>query len=213
MMLSFRRFLFVALLAAVAQGVAVNSAQGAFTVDFDAVPTNDFVNGFYNGGTSSGGASGPNLGVDFLAGDWFTPTGFGQTSQPNSAFSQSGSGSVNVAAGFTSQFGFTYGEFSPTTISIWSGLNGTGTLLAITPLPVNNVHAFDPVVITFAGTAQSVTISSGSGQFLWDDLSFGPASATPAPPTAVAAIVALLAFVPLSRFRRRTGKAESAVGV
>ena len=138
MMLSFRRFLFVALLAAVAQGVAVNSAQGAFTVDFDAVPTNDFVNGFYNGGTSSGGASGPNLGVDFLAGDWFTPTGFGQTSQPNSAFSQSGSGSVNVAAGFTSQFGFTYGAFSPTTISIWSGLNGTGTLLF-----VDEIHRFN----------------------------------------------------------------------
>ena len=135
MMLSFRRFLFVALLAAVAQGVAVNSAQGAFTVDFDAVPTNDFVNGFYNGGTSSGGASGPNLGVDFLAGDWFTPTNFGQTSQPNSAFSQSGSGSVNVAAGFTSQFGFTYGEFSPTT----STLAAPRAMLRSTPLRKSSV--------------------------------------------------------------------------
>ncbi len=51
MMLSFRRLLFVALLAAVAQGVAVSPAQGAFTVDFDAVPINNSVNGFYNGGT------------------------------------------------------------------------------------------------------------------------------------------------------------------
>jgi hypothetical protein len=156
--------------------LAARQAEAGIFINFDTITTGATVDGYYDGGTDSLGETGPNLGVDFLAGDWQTLTGFGETSQPNFAFSISGAGSVNVAAGFSDQLSFTYVGFTATTINIWDGVNGTGNLLSSVELPADNVLAFSPATIDFAGTARSVTIAGGFSQFGWDDVNFGPST-------------------------------------
>ena len=120
----------------------------AAVITFDEPGIGATVDGFYNGG------GGPNFGADFLAGDWFVIGGFGQTSQPNFAFSQSGSGFLNIASGFTGIFSFTYGAFSNFTGTVYDGLNGSGTALGSVNLAANNVNAFSPASINFAGTGR-----------------------------------------------------------
>ena len=149
------------------------AATAAIGVNFDGVTTGARVNEFYNGGTDSVGGTGPNVGVSFQLDDWFTGTGFGETSEPNFAYSSSGGGTINVAGGFTSSFSFTYGVFVDSTVSIYDGLNGTGALLATTFLAAGNTNLFAPASINFAGTARSVAITSGGNQFGFDDLVFG----------------------------------------
>ncbi len=111
-------------------------------------------------------------GVIFQTGDWVITGGFGQTSQPNLAYSASGTGFMNVLAGFTGVFDFSYGAFSDSTLTIFDGLNGTGTILGSQILLTNDPNVFDFVSIGFSGTALSVAVVSGGGQFGWDDLEF-----------------------------------------
>ncbi|MBX9579811.1 MAG: hypothetical protein K2X87_05835 [Gemmataceae bacterium] len=180
------------------------AAKAVILIDFDAVPTFDAVNEFYNGGTSSSGAMGPNLGVSFgPTDDWLTVTGLGETSPPNLAYSNSGAGVVNVAAGFTS-VDFTYGAFTDSLVSVYSGLDGTGALLGSVLLPANDPNLpFDPASVPFAGTGKSIVISSGFAQFGWDDLTLGEApTGVPAPAGLVLALTGIGALVG----RRRLAK-------
>ena len=146
----------------------------AAVITFDETGIGNTVDGFYNGG------GGPNLGVDFRAGDWVVIGGFGQTSQPNFAFSASGAGFLNIASGFTGALSFTYGAFSNFTGTVYDGLNGTGTALGSINLSANNVNAFSPASISFAGTGRSFAISGGGAQFGFDDVTFN-AGAVPEP--------------------------------
>jgi hypothetical protein len=183
--------------------LAAGQAKADIIINFDTITTGAAVDGYYNGGTDSLGEKGPNLGVGFLAGDWLTASGFGETSQPNLAYSNSGLGSVNVAAGFSHQLSFTYGGFTTTTMDIWDAVNGTGNLLKSVELFANNPFAFSPASINFSGTARSITIVGGPAQFGWDDVTFG-ATAVPEP----ASLTLLgLGVVGLGGYARRRRKA------
>lgn len=154
------------------------AAQASVSINFDAVPVGDLVNGFYNGGTSGSGATGPNLGVNFTG--FRTTTGFGETSEPNLGFNNAGPALIDVAAGFGSTFSFAAGFFGPGTITIFSNLGGTGTLLATLSGTLGNTAAFQPISISFAGTAQSVVVNGTPGSLGFDDLVFGAAVPEPA---------------------------------
>lgn len=98
---------------------------------------------------------------------------------------------MNVAAGFTTGFSFNYTAINVGgTVNVWSGLNGTGTLLASLVLPTTasgpcpgygaGFCPFVPVGVSFAGTAQSIDFGGVANQIVFDDVTFG--SATPGVP-------------------------------
>jgi hypothetical protein len=93
---------------------------------------------------------------------------------------------MNVASGFTDQLTFWYSNLSPTVtldaVNIYSGLNGTGTLLASASLFGNASLGcsdtpfcrFDLTSVKFAGVAQSVKFS-GNAQFVaYDNIGITP---------------------------------------
>ena len=171
-------------------------------------PSNNYaaVNNFYNGGTSSQGTSGANLGIGFSSNALAiclntignttncsntSRGGLGNpTSQQGGLFFLSGAQTfMNLAAGFTTGFSFYYAAISRTgSVSVFDGLNGTGNVLATLNLPITpsacNYQQFGagfcPFVATgigFAGTAMSVAFAGVANQIVFDDVTFG--SVTP----------------------------------
>lgn len=169
------------LMAAVA-ALSFSSAAHAATVaiNFDAVPTGDFVNGFYSGGTSSSGATGPNLGVTFAR--LRTLTGAGETSRPNFLVNFGEQGQIDTSFSFTG-LAFNAGFFLPGTVSVFSGPGGTGTLLGSLTGVLGNTSLFTRQVVAFNGLGRSVTIVGPSSSLGFDDFSFTLAGGVPEPAT------------------------------
>lgn len=196
------------LLQALGMAVLVSATAQAQTVlNFEGInaayPSTNYanINGFYNGGTSSQGTSGANLGIAFSSNALaiclntigFTSGcsntsrgGLGNpTSQRGGLFFLDGvSTFMNRAAGFTTGFSFFYSAIGTGgSFSVWSGLSGTGTLLGslalgVTPSgPCPGYDAgFCPFVakgLAFAGTAMSVTFAGAANQIVFDDVTFG----------------------------------------
>ena len=118
---------------------------------------------------------------------------------------------MNIAAGFDTGFSFYYSSDSqlnsgnPGSVTVWSGLNGTGTLLAaLTLLDTGNngnypahYNMWDAAGISFAGTAQSAIFSGAANYIGFDNITLGsdtPLPAVPEPSTCLAAALLLLPF-------------------
>lgn len=150
-----------------------SAAHADFTINFDDVPTGDSIDGFYSGGTSSSGASGANLGVFFDG--WATTSGFGQTSEPNLAFLNEPYGIWDVTDINWTAMRFTAGFFSGGTLTVWSGPNGTGEVLATLTGVLGDPLDFQPYQLNWVGSARSFTASSDAGldgQLGFDDVVF-----------------------------------------
>jgi len=102
------------------------------------------------------------------------------------AFFLNGVGDVmNVAGGFNTGFSFFYSATTnPGTVTVWSGLDGTGTLLATLTLPPNGLCTPAPNFchwtaegVTFAGTAESVNFSGTANEIGFDNVTLGSATA------------------------------------
>jgi PEP-CTERM motif len=174
-----------------------------------------FINGFYDGGTSSDGTSGPNYGIAFSSnaqaiclnttGVSCSNTSRGGLGDPNSQkgalfFLSGTAAAMDVAAGFTTGFSFNYTAINvPGSVSVYSGLDGTGALLATLALPTtpsgcSGIPAADgagfcpffPIGVSFSGTAESVEFAGVENQIVFDDVTFGSATPgqTPLPATA-----------------------------
>lgn len=172
-------------------------------------PTTNYanINDFYNGGTSSAGTSGTNYGISFSSnaqaiclntpGNNCSNTSRGGLGDPNSQegglFFLSGSQTfMDDAGGFTTGFSLFYTAVNEGgSLSVYSGLDGTGTLLATLDLPVTSSNCgslynagfcpFVPVGVTFDGTAESISFAGVADQIVFDDVTFG--SATPGNPS------------------------------
>lgn len=200
------------MLMAVLAAISVSASAAGINLTFENIATypwdssSTFILGYYNGGTSSVGTTGPNYGVSFPSNALniclntlstsCSNTSRGGLGDPNSQlgalFFLSGSNIfVNVAAGFTTGFSFNYTAINVGgTVNVWSGLNGTGTLLASLVLPTTasgpcpgygaGFCPFVPVGVSFAGTAQSIDFGGVANQIVFDDVTFG--SATPGVP-------------------------------
>jgi hypothetical protein len=146
------------------------------------------VGNFYNGG------AGGSLGVVFGAGSLslVSLAGGGNGNFTNAPsgntvlFFLAGPGDVmDVAGGFTTGFSFFYSAaLEPGSVTVWSGLDGTGTLLATLSLPVNGACTtgptfcnWTPTGVTFSGTAESVDFSGSALTVGFDNMTLG--SATP----------------------------------
>jgi hypothetical protein len=165
------------------------------------------VENFYNGGTSSVGTSGPNYGISFPSNalaiclNTLTYTcsntsqgGLGDpNSQTGALFFLSGSSTyLDDPAGFTTGFSFNYtAPYQAGSVTVYSGLDGTGTLLATLNLSLTSSGSctgynagFCPFVasgVTFAGTAESINFNGVANEIVFDDVTFG--SATPGAPS------------------------------
>jgi hypothetical protein len=236
---------FYAAMATVLALAASPAYAATITLNFEGIAphpnsSNILINNFYNGGTASNGASGPNLGVAFSSGATLlclnTTTiqcsntskgGLGVAgSEFNAMFFPLTNPTMNVAAGFDTGFAMSFGNpFSAAvTVSIFSGLNGTGSLLASAVLPGTtngangacaafggpNYCPFSDFSLPFAGTAMSVVFGGPSDISVYDDFTFGStvvggdpnAGAIPEPSTVIL-LLSGLAAVGASRYRRK----------
>jgi hypothetical protein len=167
--------------------------------DFE--PIADFYNGGLGGfGSGPGPSSGITFGPDSLALISVAAGGSGDfAGQPSGitiAFFQGFPGDVmDVPAGFTTGFSFFYSAVAnPGTITVWSGLDGTGTQLASLFLPITpsgvggpecTIYDFCPwfpIGVPFSGTAESV-IFSGAPNVGFDNLTAGSPTPVPEPST------------------------------
>ena len=224
-------------LAAVASMALSVSAQ-AQVLDFENIASsypsgnNTLVQGFYNGGTSSAGTSGTNYGIEFssnaLAICLNTPgvscsnTSRGGLGNPSSArgglfFLQGSETYMNRNAGFMNGFSFFYSAANTGgSFSVWSGLNGTGDLLAslslgTTPSTCGSEYSagFCPFVaagVNFAGVAKSVTFAGAANQIVFDDVTFGnskPGVSVPEPASAALLAAGMAGLVGVARRRRK----------
>jgi len=136
---------------------------------------NGDVNEFYNGGTAADGSSGgPNLGISFVNVSGLSNDALNTYYNKGSLGSSIGvayahdSAFMNMTEAAIGSFAFYYS--SPAAViggvKIWSGLNGTGTLLGSINLAVNNTAAlYDTWTFasgTFSGLARSFDFSAGA---------------------------------------------------
>lgn len=209
--------------------IALPTVAGAQVLTFEGIlrpgQQNAPIGNYYNGG------AGPNYGIEFspnaLAICLNTLTTFcsngsrgGQgdpASQFTGLFFLSGSNTfMNRSAGFTDGFSFFYTAVnSPGAFSVWSGLNGTGTLLASLTLPTTprgpcpgynaDFCPFVPRGVGFAGVAKSVTFAGVANQIAFDDVTFGsqvPGSVVPEPASMILLGTGLVGVFGVARRRR-----------
>ena len=155
-----------------------------------------------------GSGPGPNYGITFgLDSLAIINTGGGGTgnfsnspSGDTVAFFLSGPGDVmDVAGGFTTGFSFYYAAAFAGSVTVYSGLDGTGSVLATLPLPTtpNPYSEWLPIGVTFGGTAESVVFSGSANYIGFDNITLGsstPGNAVPLP-TALTSGILLMALM------------------
>jgi len=161
-------------------------------LDFEGLGSGDYINDFYNGGTSSLGYSGTDYGIQFGLAQGLIDSDVGGTgnfaNEPSAStvmyFPTTNQAYMNIAAGFTTGFAFYYASLYAGTVEVYSGLDGTGSLLASTNLPMTNpgtiggdpngfYDGWEPVSLPFSGTAMSVVFGGSADYIGFDDVTFG----------------------------------------
>jgi hypothetical protein len=160
---------------------------------FEGLQNFEQVSAYYNGGMGSlGSGPGPNFGITFSSngvayipgqqtgkvtpfpGDPSPPTVLLLFNQPFGA-GQPTSMTMDVAAGFSGSLLFydiAIGRAGSATI--YSGLDGGGTVLAQQALPITPEAFGGPAIVPFSGVAQSVVFTGGNDQLALDNITFIP---------------------------------------
>jgi hypothetical protein len=156
-------------------GIAIASADPIVSLNFNDLQIGEEVLGFYNGGLGSlDTGPGPDLGITFTSD--FVTVPFGVFGPPElSEQLTSDSGTMNVAAGFSGGVSFYYATVSgvPGSVLLYSGLDGTGSLVASLALPedggfeANGLGVFPPFrSAVFNGNGlmlDNITLAPGGG--------------------------------------------------
>jgi hypothetical protein len=129
-------------------------------------------------------------------------------------FFLTGSAVLNYSAGFTDGFSFYYTTSLPATVSVWSGLDASGTLLGTIDLirnidecsgdPNGDFCRFSIGSIAFSGTARSIDFGGTVNQVGYDNITFGSTDPNKVPEPATLGLIGLaLAGLGLTARRRR----------
>jgi hypothetical protein len=184
------------------------------TLTFEGLKTYEGIGNFYNGGAGSlGSTSGQNYGISFgddslaIISDVVGGGGnfSGSPSMPTIAFFLTGSGDImNVPSGFDTGFSFYYSAAVYSgSVSVYDGVNGTGNILATLDLPVTPTNPngsygtynnWQPVGVSFSGTAKSVNFSGVANYIGFDNVTLGSQTPVPEPSTIIAGAMLLLPF-------------------
>lgn len=200
---------------ALAIALAAGAAQASVSLNFAGLNGNaeESPLNYYAGGYGSlGSGPGPNYGITFSSnaiacsvqpsGTCYSaalPTG------GNLITFETGTGDVmNVAGGFTTGFSFYYTSPVDTgSVDVYSGPNGTGTLLASLTLPTTPDGVslpgcyetpycpYEPIGVTFSGTAESVDFGGTGDQIGFADITLGAANPGGIPEPATWALMVL----------------------
>lgn len=204
---------------------AISAQAGTVVLGFEGLGNNEPVLNYYNGGFGGNGTGpAPNYGITFgpdaLAIIANSAGGTGNVSgaptMPTTLYFLTGPGDVmNVPAGFTTGFSFFYSAIAfPGSVSVYDGLDGTGNLLAslnlpLTPsggapgcTPAGPYCPWEPIGVSFNGTAQSVVFSGSANYITFDNITLGSQNPIGAPePASLGLLAAGLAG--LASFLRR----------
>jgi len=216
-----------ALLAATASAALLTAAEAnaSIVLNFVGLQDQEQILNFYNGGKGSKGSGpGPNFGISFsshsLALISTASGGSGNFSNAPSDtiafFLTGGADQMTQTSGFKTGFSFFYSSNSKATtgsngsVSVFSGPNGTGALLAMLTLPDtgNNgppggqFNMWDKIGVAFAGTAESVDFSGAANHIGFDNVTLGSVTPGGVPEPASVALLGTGLFT-LGWFRRR----------
>ncbi len=212
-------------------GLLLLSVSSAFAnsstpelMNFNYFPNLQSVGSFYNGG---GGNGVPDFGVSF-SNFWGVRNGSGNfgpdpTHTPivfiNSLATASAganvTGTMTVGPGFTNGLNFlftaAFGQGQSELITVWSGANGTGTVLATLRLYSNDASCassacmWTSVSTGFTGTAHSVTFSGPADEMGITDITLGSTRTAIPEPSAIYLLATGLVAVSAGRLRRFFG--------
>lgn len=178
-------------------------ANSVILMNFNLLKNGQQVGTFYDGG--SGNPNIPNFGVTFSSnfyGLWPVTQGGSGNFSPDPTgtpvifiLGTTGSnitGSMNVSGGFSSGINFFYTAAFQETATVWSGANGTGTVLATINLSANDGNCttvgycnWTNVGLSFSGTAQSVTFSGPANGIGISDITLGQSTTAGPEPSSI----------------------------
>lgn len=182
----------------------IAAQAGTITLTFEGLGDNEQILNYYNGGFGGNGSGpGPNYGITFGPDSLSIISGLnggsgnfsGAPTMPTSMYFLSGPGDImGVPAGFTTGFSFYYSAVVyPGSVTVWSGLDATGTMLASLTLPVTPSGGapectygaycpWVPIGVTFSGTAMSVNFTGTANYIGFDNVTLGSGTPTPGTP-------------------------------
>lgn len=215
-------------LAAIGAVLAVTANADIIVLNFEGLQNSEGVLNYYDGGTGSDlSGPGPSYGITFTSnGTAYISNqnggsgGFAGNPSGDTAFAfvnNSQPAIMDVAGGFTTGFSFYYSAINATgEIDIYSGLDGTGTILdSFTPPTTASGQGSNPVCVSdsfcpffaygvdFSGTAMSVVLTGTENNVAFDDITLGSDLPDVPEPTALSlAGLGLASLLVISRRRR-----------
>jgi hypothetical protein len=184
-----------------------------FLLTFEGLQNGEPVLNFYNGGTGGfGSGPGINFGASFTSEAWALKKVFPGDPSATVMFLTDGSptpgltavsATLNVTPGFSHDVAFDFYLIdSSGSATVWSGPNGTGTMVASVML--NPVSSFTTVDLPFTGVAHSMVLSGFNQQIAFDNIR-SPITFTIVPEPPMALLLTAVGVVVLA-FRARPAR-------
>src|ERR1035441_8835671 len=171
---------------------------GSVTLNMTGLQSDEPIDNYFNGGLGGlGSGPGPNYGIVFSSNSLALISvldGGGGNFQDNPSggpiayFLSGAADTLDEAGGFTTGFSFYYSSAGTGSVTVWSGLDGTGTELASVPLTAQfdadcapgsstTFCTWSPVGVAFAGTAESVNFGGVANEVGFDEITIGSSTA------------------------------------
>jgi hypothetical protein len=194
------------------------ASSAVIVLTFEGVGDLNPVGEFYNGG------GGPDYGVSFspetlalVDSDAGGNGSFANEPSPSTVmfFLEADEAILNIAAGFRRGFSFFYSAAEAGSVRVYSGVNGTGSLLGNLDLvpqfdagcagdPTGDYCNWTPVGVLFAGVARSIDFGGAANFIGFDDITFGSDKPGVVPEPGSLALLGLgLAGLGIGRWRKR----------